>query len=66
MSNVNNGERRLLDDQVKGPLKKKTWTVVYELQQNDALIALEKEVDEKKSGQDEMIAAVMKITAKKD
>ena len=44
---VNNGERPLLDDQIKGPLGQKTWTVVYELQQNDtALIALRKDFDE--------------------
>ena len=52
---VNNGERPLLDDQIKGPLGQKSWTVVYELQKNDAaLIALKKDMDEFKSRQDEV------------
>ena len=42
MLHVKNGKRPLLDRQIRGPLGQNAWTFVYELQQNDALIALEK------------------------
>ena len=32
---VNDGEHTRLDDQIKGPLGQKRWTVVYELQQTE-------------------------------
>lgn len=47
-------ERPLLDHQMKEPLWQKTWTGVFELQQNDALIALKDEMNENKSRQDEI------------